>query len=145
MSIESFGLAIVTVLPLDRHYNVAQQVARIFASAPEWRPRPFHGCPSAFALQSGERFGSCGKAAIDTSIANHLTSQGKFISQRWKLRNAERMLAGVVQVEIHLSCTGASEFTKCQLFCGAASYVAFRKEISQARSISALERHITKS
>jgi hypothetical protein len=36
---------------------------------------PFHGCPSASALQSGERFGSRGEAAMHASSADHLTSQ----------------------------------------------------------------------
>src|SRR5277367_103550 len=37
-------------------------------------------------------FGSRGKAAIDASRADHLTSQGKFISQRWKSRNAKNTI-----------------------------------------------------
>ena len=49
------------------------------------------GMASASALQSGERFGSCGRAAIDASRTD-LTSQGKFISQRWKSRNAENTI-----------------------------------------------------
>ena len=41
---------------------------------------PFQEYPSASALQSGERFGNRGKAAMHASRADHLTSQGKLIS-----------------------------------------------------------------
>jgi hypothetical protein len=48
------------------------------------------------------------------------------------------MLAGVVQIEVHLSRISVSKLAHLEIFCGAANYVAFGKAGSHIRSVSGI-------